>query len=99
MSTGNISAVKFTIHTVDQHSVMVNITDPMTSIHRRQQQLSIRDVLKKELKYKISYYKSGSTGKVKYSFRILRSFQFLLGSWSSWWLVWIHQDMGALGRL
>lgn len=67
ISTGNISAVKFTIHTVDEHSVLVNITDPVTSIHRRQQQLSIRDVLQKELKYKISYYKSGSTGKVKYS--------------------------------
>lgn len=76
MSTGNISAVKFAIHTVDEHSVMVNITDPITSIHRRQQQLSIRDVLEKELKYKISYYKSGSTGKVRYSFGVLKGFQF-----------------------
>lgn len=59
----NISAVKFTIDTLDEHSVLVNITDPITSIHRQQQQLSIKDVLKKELKYKISYYKSGSTGK------------------------------------
>lgn len=59
----NISAVKFTINTVDENSVMVNITDPITSIHRQQKQLSIRDILKKDLKYKISYYKSGSTGK------------------------------------
>lgn len=67
ISAGNISAAKFTLNTVDENSVMVNITDPITSIHRQQKQLSIRDVLKKDLKYKISYYKSGSTGKVKYS--------------------------------
>lgn len=57
----------FTLNTVDENSVMLNITDPITSIHHQQKQLSIRDILKKDLKYKISYYKSGSTGKVKYS--------------------------------
>lgn len=59
----NISAVKFTVEAVDQSTVIVNITDPLTSIHQGGKQLSIRDVLKNDLKYKISYYKSGSTGK------------------------------------
>lgn len=81
VSTGNISAVKFTIHPVDEHSVLVNITDPITSIYRQQQQqLSIRDVLRKELKYKISYSKSGSTGKVKYSSTVPEVWRGLLDS-------------------
>lgn len=62
--TGNISAVMFTVENVDETRVLVNITDPVTSIHVRGKQLTIRDILKKDLKYKISYYKSGSTGKV-----------------------------------
>lgn len=67
LSSGNISAVKFTVEALDDGRIIVNITDPLTSIHRRGKQLSIRDVLKNDLKYKISYYKSGSTGKVPYS--------------------------------
>ncbi|XP_047445231.1 tissue factor-like [Mugil cephalus] len=59
----NISAVEFTVEAVDERKVIVNITDPLTSIHRRGKQLSIRDILKNDLKYKISYSKSGSTGK------------------------------------
>lgn len=61
---GNISAVTFTVENADDTRVLVNITDPLTSIHSRGKQLSIRDILKKDLKYKISYHKSGSTGKV-----------------------------------
>ncbi|KAM4552889.1 tissue factor-like [Odontesthes bonariensis] len=59
----NISAVLFTLEDVDENTVIVNITDPVTSIHEHGKQLSIRDILKNDLKYKISYYKSGSTGK------------------------------------
>uniref|UniRef100_A0A8D3ED27 Tissue factor n=1 Tax=Scophthalmus maximus TaxID=52904 RepID=A0A8D3ED27_SCOMX len=59
----NISAVKITVQAVDERTVTVNITDPLTSIHQDGKQLSIRDVLKNDLMYKISYYKSGSTGK------------------------------------
>lgn len=62
--TGNISAVTFTVKNVDGTRVLVNITDPVTGIHVRGKQFTIRDILKKDLKYKISYYKSGSTGKV-----------------------------------
>ncbi|XP_028988394.1 tissue factor-like isoform X2 [Betta splendens] len=59
----NISAVEFTVAAVDKSRVRVNITDPLTSIHKSGKQLSIRDVFRNDLKYKISYWKSGSTGK------------------------------------
>ncbi|XP_072220367.1 tissue factor-like [Leuresthes tenuis] len=59
----NISAVFFTLEDEDESTVIVNITDPVTSIHEHGKQLSIRDILKKDLKYKISYCKSGSTRK------------------------------------
>ncbi len=64
LSSGNISAVQFTVESVNKSKVIVNITDPLTSIHQRGKQLSIRDILKNDLKYKVIYYKSGSTGKV-----------------------------------
>lgn len=60
----NISAVKFTVAAVEESRVILNITDPVTTSHdQRGKQLSIRDILKNDLKYKISYSKSGSTGK------------------------------------
>ncbi|XP_026168486.1 tissue factor-like [Mastacembelus armatus] len=59
----NISAVKFTVEVIDDSRVLINITDPLTSIYQHGKQLRIRDILKNDLKYKISYYKSGSTGK------------------------------------
>ncbi|XP_032388254.1 tissue factor [Etheostoma spectabile] len=59
----NISAAAFTVKAVDKSRVNVSITDPLTSIHVGGKQLSIRDILKKDLKYKITYHKSGSTGK------------------------------------
>ncbi|KAI3375401.1 hypothetical protein L3Q82_021887 [Scortum barcoo] len=59
----NISAVNFTVKAEDERSVIISIIDPLTSIHEGGKQLSIRDVLKNDLKYKIIYYKSGSTGK------------------------------------
>ncbi|XP_061586896.1 tissue factor-like [Cololabis saira] len=59
----NISAAKFVLQEVDETTVLVNISDPLTAIHQSGKQLSIRDVLKNDLKYKISYSKSGSTGK------------------------------------
>lgn len=49
---------------VDKTRVIVNITDPLTSIHIGQRQLSIRDIFLNDLQYKIIYYKAGSTGKV-----------------------------------
>lgn len=58
-----LSAVSFSIQKVSERSVTLNISDPLTGIHEGGRQLSIRDVLKKDLKYKVSYYKSGSTGK------------------------------------
>ncbi|XP_072290444.1 tissue factor-like, partial [Eucyclogobius newberryi] len=58
-----LSAVAFSIQKVAERSVTLNISDPLTGIHGPTKQLSIRDVLKKDLKYKVSYYKAGSTGK------------------------------------
>lgn len=57
-----ISAVNITVERIDDSRVSVNIVDPLTSIHDNGRQLNIRDVLKKDLKYKIIYYKSGNTG-------------------------------------
>ncbi|CAN9502871.1 unnamed protein product [Ophioblennius macclurei] len=59
----NISAVKFTLHPANESTVTINITDTLTAIHERGKQLTIRDVLHSDLKYKITYYKAGSTGK------------------------------------
>lgn len=58
-----ISAVNFTVESVEDTAVTITITDPLTSLHERNRQLSVRDVLQKDLMYKITYYKSGSTGK------------------------------------
>uniref|UniRef100_A0A1A8I0Q2 Tissue factor n=1 Tax=Nothobranchius kuhntae TaxID=321403 RepID=A0A1A8I0Q2_NOTKU len=57
----NISSVEFSLKEVDMSTVSINITDPITSIHHQGKQLTIRDILKSDLKYKILYYKSGST--------------------------------------
>uniref|UniRef100_UPI0037E83FC5 tissue factor-like n=1 Tax=Semicossyphus pulcher TaxID=241346 RepID=UPI0037E83FC5 len=57
----NISAVVFSVKAVNESTVIVNITDTLTSVHVGAKQQTIRDIFKKDLKYKISYYKSGST--------------------------------------
>lgn len=58
----NISAATFTVKALDNGRVMVNITDPLTTLHDMNgRQLNIRDVFKKNLKYKISYNKAGNT--------------------------------------
>ncbi|XP_037131840.1 tissue factor-like [Syngnathus acus] len=58
-----ISAANFTVEVVEEGKVRVNIEDPLTSFHKYGRQLTIRDILKGDLQYKISYYKSGNTGK------------------------------------
>ncbi|KAM7378713.1 hypothetical protein PAMP_004317 [Pampus punctatissimus] len=59
-----ISAVKFSVDVVEENKATVTITDPLTGTYQHGKQLTIRDILKNDLKYKISYYKSGSTGKM-----------------------------------
>ncbi|XP_008289140.1 tissue factor-like [Stegastes partitus] len=60
----NISAVEFSVEATNGSKVIVNITDHVTALHDASgRPLNIRDILQKDLKYKISYYKSGSTGK------------------------------------
>uniref|UniRef100_A0A8C6UK61 Tissue factor n=1 Tax=Neogobius melanostomus TaxID=47308 RepID=A0A8C6UK61_9GOBI len=56
-----LSAVSLTILKVAERSVTLNISDPLTGIHVQNKQLTIRDVLKKDLKYTVSYHKSAST--------------------------------------
>lgn len=58
-----ISAVEFTVEDVGGGKVIINISDPLTGIHQRGRQLTIRDILKKDLHYKITYNKAGTTGK------------------------------------
>ncbi|XP_077391824.1 tissue factor-like [Festucalex cinctus] len=58
-----ISAPDFTVEVVEEGKVSVTIKDPLTSFHKYGKQLTIRDILKNDLQYKISYYKSGNTGK------------------------------------
>ncbi|KAJ0012354.1 hypothetical protein NQD34_013329 [Periophthalmus magnuspinnatus] len=52
-----LSAVTFSIQKVAERSVTLNISDPLSGIHTKGKQLSIRDILKKDLKYKVSYHK------------------------------------------
>ncbi|KAM9844543.1 tissue factor-like isoform 1-T3 [Aulostomus maculatus] len=58
-----LSAVEFRVEVSNDSKATVTITDSLTSIHQKGKQLTIRDIFKNDLKYKISYYKSGSTGK------------------------------------
>lgn len=44
-------------------SVALHITDPLTTFYHQGRLLTVRDVLKADLKYKISYHKARSTGK------------------------------------
>ncbi|XP_076027560.1 coagulation factor III, tissue factor a [Genypterus blacodes] len=47
----------------DQRKVTLYVSDPLTALFDGQRQLSIRDVFREELKYKVTYSKAGSTGK------------------------------------
>ncbi|XP_056148634.1 tissue factor-like [Lampris incognitus] len=59
-----ISAVSFKVGTVrDSSTVALNISDPLTPLYQQQKLLTIKDILKNDLKYMISYQKAGSTGK------------------------------------
>lgn len=59
----NISALEFSLEDVDKSTVILNIKPPLTFFNERGKQQTIKDILTDELKYKIIYYKSGSTGK------------------------------------
>ncbi|XP_047224793.1 tissue factor-like [Girardinichthys multiradiatus] len=58
----NISALEFSLMDLNESTVIINIKHPLISVNVRQKE-TIKDILKFDLKYKISYYKSGSTGK------------------------------------
>ncbi|XP_016105116.1 tissue factor-like [Sinocyclocheilus grahami] len=48
---------------VNENKTVLIIHDPITALHKDGRSLNIRDVFKKNLKYKIAYIKAGSTGK------------------------------------
>ncbi|KAK2901127.1 hypothetical protein QQF64_014772 [Cirrhinus molitorella] len=48
---------------VNESQIVLIINDPITALHKDGRSLNIRDIFKKNLKYKIEYNKAGSTGK------------------------------------
>ncbi|XP_016331299.1 tissue factor-like [Sinocyclocheilus anshuiensis] len=48
---------------VNENKTVLIIHNPITALHKDGRSLNIRDVFKKNLKYKIAYNKAGSTGK------------------------------------
>nr|XP_040027979.1 tissue factor-like [Gasterosteus aculeatus aculeatus] len=59
----NISAANFNVTVVDESRVLVTITDLLSASRDGKKQLTLRDILKNDLKYKISYHRFGNTGK------------------------------------
>ncbi|KAM8850945.1 tissue factor-like [Spinachia spinachia] len=59
----NISATNFTVKAVDESRVLVTITDLLSACRDGKKQLTLRDILKNDLMYKISYHRSENTGK------------------------------------
>ncbi|KAJ0059696.1 hypothetical protein NL108_009820, partial [Boleophthalmus pectinirostris] len=47
----------------DERKTTVHVTDPLTAAFQDGRQLSIRDVFRDELEYKVTYWKNKSTGK------------------------------------
>lgn len=66
ISSANISAANFNVTVVDESRVLVTITDLLSASRDGKKQLTLRDILKNDLKYKISYHRFGNTGKVQY---------------------------------
>ncbi|XP_071402968.1 tissue factor-like [Centroberyx affinis] len=58
-----IGAPSFKVETAKDNRVNLRIADPLTSIYKDGKLLTVRDVLQRDLKYKISYHKAGTTGK------------------------------------
>ncbi|XP_052403604.1 tissue factor [Carassius gibelio] len=58
-----IGRPEFRLNANKNNKIMLIIQDPITALHKDGRSLNIRDVFKKNLKYKIAYNKAGSTGK------------------------------------
>lgn len=48
----------------DQRKTTLYVTDPLTALFKDGRQLNIRDVFNDQLMYRVTYRRSGSTGKV-----------------------------------
>ncbi|XP_051990612.1 tissue factor-like [Xyrauchen texanus] len=57
-----IGRPEFEIVVREDKKIMLLIIDPTTALHKDGRSLNIRDIFKKNLKYKVSYRKAGSTG-------------------------------------
>ncbi|XP_051556388.1 tissue factor-like [Myxocyprinus asiaticus] len=57
-----IGRPEFKIVVREDKSITLLIIDPITALHKNGRSLNIRDIFKKNLKYKVSYHKAGSTG-------------------------------------
>ncbi|XP_059418793.1 tissue factor-like [Carassius carassius] len=58
-----IGRPEFKLNVNENKKIVLIIHDPITALHKDGRSLNIRDVFKKNLKYKIAYNKAGSTGK------------------------------------
>ncbi|XP_072524830.1 coagulation factor IIIb isoform X2 [Salminus brasiliensis] len=57
-----IGKPRFTLKLNENNTVVIFVQDPLTALHQHGKPLTIRDVFKGDLKYKITYTKAGSTG-------------------------------------
>ncbi len=62
-----IGRPEFKLKVNENKKIVLIIQDPITALHKDGRSLNIRDIFKKNLKYKIAYNKAGSTGKVSIS--------------------------------
>ncbi|XP_067218561.1 coagulation factor IIIb isoform X1 [Chanodichthys erythropterus] len=58
-----IGRPEFKLTTSEDKKIVLIIQDPITALHKNGRSLNIRDIFKKNLKYRIVYNKAGSTGK------------------------------------
>ncbi|NP_001017728.2 coagulation factor IIIb precursor [Danio rerio] len=58
-----IGRPQFTLTVSIDKKLVLTIQDPITALHKDNRSLNIRDIFKKNLKYKVAYSKAGSTGK------------------------------------
>lgn len=52
------------VQSEDKTKMTLHIQDPLTPLYKDDQLLTIRDIFKNDLKYRVVYNKAGSTGKV-----------------------------------
>lgn len=65
LSSADISQPDFVVKVgEDQRTVLLHVTDPVTTLFKDGRQLSVRDVFAEQLQYRVTYRKNKSSGKV-----------------------------------